>query len=31
MGRPSLLTVSIAPGEDGVRVSGNAVAIELRS
>jgi PhzF family phenazine biosynthesis protein len=31
MGRPSVLTVSIVPGEDGVRVSGNAVAIELRS
>ncbi len=27
MGRPSLLTVSIVPGESGVRVSGNAVAI----
>jgi len=27
MGRPSRLTVSIVPGEDGVRVSGNAVAI----
>ena len=27
MGRPSLLTVSIVPGEAGVRVSGNAVAI----
>jgi PhzF family phenazine biosynthesis protein len=27
MGRPSLLTVSIAPGEAGVRVSGTAVAI----
>ena len=26
MGRPSRLTVSIAPGEDGVRVAGNAVA-----
>lgn len=28
MGRPSLLTVSIVPGEVGVRVSGNAVAID---
>jgi PhzF family phenazine biosynthesis protein len=28
MGRPSLLTVSISPGEDGVRVSGSAVAID---
>ena len=28
MGRPSLLTVSIEPGEAGVRVSGTAVAIE---
>jgi PhzF family phenazine biosynthesis protein len=28
MGRPSLLTVSIAPGEDGVRVAGSAVAID---
>ena len=27
MGRPSLLVVSIVPGEPGVRVSGNAVAI----
>jgi PhzF family phenazine biosynthesis protein len=27
MGRPSLLTVSIVPDEDGVRVAGNAVAI----
>lgn len=27
MGRPSRLTVSIVPGEAGVRVSGNAVAI----
>jgi PhzF family phenazine biosynthesis protein len=27
MGRPSQLTVSIAPDEDGVRVAGNAVAI----
>jgi PhzF family phenazine biosynthesis protein len=27
MGRPSRLTVSIVPGEEGVRVSGNAVAI----
>jgi PhzF family phenazine biosynthesis protein len=27
MGRPSLLTVSIEPGESGVRVSGTAVAI----
>jgi PhzF family phenazine biosynthesis protein len=27
MGRPSLLTVSIAPGEAGVRVSGTAVSI----
>jgi PhzF family phenazine biosynthesis protein len=27
MGRPSHLTVSIAPGEDGVRVAGNAVTI----
>jgi PhzF family phenazine biosynthesis protein len=27
MGRPSLLTVSIVPGETGVRVSGNAVLI----
>ena len=27
MGRPSRMTVSIVPGEDGVRVSGNAVAI----
>ena len=27
MGRPSRLTVSIVPGEDGVRVAGNAVAI----
>jgi len=27
MGRPSLLTVSIEPGEPGVRVSGTAVAI----
>jgi len=27
MGRPSRLTVSIVPSEDGVRVSGNAVAI----
>jgi PhzF family phenazine biosynthesis protein len=27
MGRPSRITVSIVPGEDGVRVSGNAVAI----
>jgi PhzF family phenazine biosynthesis protein len=27
MGRPSRLTVSIVPGEDGVRVSGNAVTI----
>jgi PhzF family phenazine biosynthesis protein len=27
MGRPSLLTVSIVPGEAGVRVSGNAVLI----
>ena len=28
MGRPSRITVSIAPGEAGVRVSGNAVAID---
>ena len=28
MGRPSRLIVSIVPGEDGVRVSGNAVAID---
>lgn len=28
MGRPSLLTVSILPGEAGVRVSGNAVPVE---
>jgi PhzF family phenazine biosynthesis protein len=27
MGRPSLLTVSIAPGEAGIRVSGTAVSI----
>ena len=27
MGRPSRLTVSIVPGEEGVRVSGNAVTI----
>jgi predicted PhzF superfamily epimerase YddE/YHI9 len=27
MGRPSRLTVSIVPGEEGVRVSGNAVSI----
>ena len=27
MGRPSRITVSIVPGEAGVRVSGNAVAI----
>jgi PhzF family phenazine biosynthesis protein len=27
MGRPSRLTVSVVPGEQGVRVSGNAVAI----
>jgi predicted PhzF superfamily epimerase YddE/YHI9 len=27
MGRPSLLTVSIVPGEAGVRVSGTAVPI----
>jgi PhzF family phenazine biosynthesis protein len=27
MGRPSRLTVSVVPGEDGVRVSGNAVPI----
>jgi PhzF family phenazine biosynthesis protein len=27
MGRPSHLTVAIAPGEDGVRVAGNAVAL----
>ena len=27
MGRPSLLTVSIVPGEEGVRVSGSAVPI----
>jgi predicted PhzF superfamily epimerase YddE/YHI9 len=27
MGRPSRLTVSIVPGEEGVRVSGNAVAM----
>ena len=27
MGRPSLLTVSVVPGEEGVRVSGTAVAI----
>ncbi len=27
MGRPSLLVVSIVPGEEGVRVSGNAVTI----
>jgi PhzF family phenazine biosynthesis protein len=27
MGRPSRLTVSIVPGEAGVRVAGNAVAI----
>ena len=27
MGRPSQLTVSVVPGEDGVRVSGNAVTI----
>jgi len=27
MGRPSRLTVTIVDGEDGVRVSGNAVAI----
>jgi len=27
MGRPSLLTVSIVPGEAGIRVSGNAVTI----
>ena len=27
MGRPSHLTVSIVPGEEGVRVSGNAVTI----
>lgn len=27
MGRPSLLTVSVVPGEAGVRVSGNAVPI----
>jgi PhzF family phenazine biosynthesis protein len=27
MGRPSLLTVSIVPGEAGVRVSGNAVPV----
>lgn len=27
MGRPSRLTVSIVPGEDGVRVSGSAVRI----
>jgi predicted PhzF superfamily epimerase YddE/YHI9 len=27
MGRPSRITVSIAPDEDGVRVSGNAVPI----
>jgi PhzF family phenazine biosynthesis protein len=27
MGRPSRITVSVEPGEDGVRVSGNAVAI----
>jgi PhzF family phenazine biosynthesis protein len=29
MGRPSLLTVSIVPGEAGVRVSGNAVPIPV--
>jgi trans-2,3-dihydro-3-hydroxyanthranilate isomerase len=28
MGRPSRLTVSIEPGEPGVRVSGSAVAID---
>jgi PhzF family phenazine biosynthesis protein len=27
MGRPSQLTVSVVPGDEGVRVSGNAVAI----
>ena len=27
MGRPSLLTVSVVPGEPGVRVSGTAVRI----
>jgi PhzF family phenazine biosynthesis protein len=27
MGRPSQLTVSVLPGEEGVRVSGNAVTI----
>jgi PhzF family phenazine biosynthesis protein len=27
MGRPSRLTVSVVPGEEGVRVSGNAVTI----
>ncbi len=28
MGRPGRLTVSIVPGESGVRVAGNAVVIE---
>jgi PhzF family phenazine biosynthesis protein len=28
MGRPSRLTVALVPGQDGVRVTGNAVAIE---
>jgi PhzF family phenazine biosynthesis protein len=27
MGRPSRLTVSVVPGEEGVRVSGNAVSL----
>ncbi|MFL5688661.1 MAG: PhzF family phenazine biosynthesis isomerase [Chloroflexota bacterium] len=31
MGRPSLLTVSIEPGDPGVRVSGTAVAIPMEA